>query len=213
VQGLRLLAALVILCSACYNSLRASAIPGVSLIDGGMGRDGVFQIRQKCSASYEKALLEVALETLAEVRRRGLLTNPSLARTSIVLDKPIGVLWTPELLSKTKVLSVPLRKSVTPTPDSVVPQPPLGICIVDQAPPIQCGIPVYGCAIPKRNSTNIFVAGQHAVWERTLIHEILCSLAYVGQMSGWPREEADVIVRSDYRDIINVVASKTGAGS
>jgi hypothetical protein len=70
---------------------------------------------------------------------------------------------------------------------------PLAVCIVNKAPPIPCGIPVYGCAAPKRDRLALYVAGRHPQWRKTLAHEALCALAYVGALRGWPRDEADVL--------------------
>jgi hypothetical protein len=206
-----LLGAVVVL-AACLGTLRSTSLPGVALIDGGMRRNGVLQLEDRCARKYDADAVAVAGALLAEVRARGLLQAPQFPKGLRALGKPIGVLWEPTLLSRVRVIQVPRMRAAASA--GVIPTPPLAICIVDHAPPLDCGIPVYGCSIPLKDVTNVYVAGQAlaekaysaTAWKHVLAHELLCSLAYMGQMAGWPLKEADVIKRSDYREILAKVA-------
>jgi hypothetical protein len=200
------LALAAVLLASCLPGLQSTGYPGVVNADGCTHRDGIGRCIQECSRKYDTEADKVAADTLAETRRLGLLIKQPVTAKAILYGVRIGHLWTPTLLSKTPVTAARPRAPVTPSPADVLPAVPLALCIVDKPAPIDCGIPVYGCAIPMRDRNAIYVAGQHAQWKQTLVHEILCVLAYVGQMRGWPHEEADVIKRQDYRDIISAVA-------
>lgn len=194
--------ALAVILAACLPSLRETAYPGVTVSEGCLNRDGLGRCRDSCSRKYDDESARIGGATLAEVRRRGLLVAPQ--STPKAPGGYTGRLWTPTLLDSTPVVKVPQHKA--PASPAGVTHQPIAICIIDKAPPITCGgIPVYGCAVPLRDRLPVWVAGQHPQWKRTLVHEILCSLAYVGQMAGWPTAEAEVIKRSDYREIIDVV--------